>query len=165
MNTRFRSARAALGLAGVLMAAAMPASATEAAAPAPAPEASSMPAAAPVPLVRQAPLAPVDALAVIEGASPPQVLDVRSADEFAAGHVPGAVLIPHDELAVRLAELDKARPVLVYCRSGRRSTIAEDLLAAEGFQVRQIDGSWLRWQEEKLPVQMPGSEPETEDAE
>ena len=165
MNTRFRSARAGLVLAGVLMAAAMPASATEAASPAPAPEASSMPAAASVPPVRQAPLAPVDALAVIEGASPPQVLDVRSADEFAAGHVPGAVLIPHDELAARLAELDKARPVLVYCRSGRRSTIAEDLLAAEGFQVRQIDGSWLRWQEEKLPVQMPGSDPGTEDAE
>jgi rhodanese-related sulfurtransferase len=105
-------------------------------------------------------LSPAEALAAIEGDAPPQVLDVRTADEFAQGHVPGARLIPHDELEARLAELDPQRPVLVYCRSGRRSTIAEELLLANGFQVRQIDGSWLRWQEEKMPVQAPAQEQE-----
>lgn len=103
-------------------------------------------------------LPPAEALAVIQGENPPQVLDVRTAEEFAQGHVPHAVLIPHDQLEARLAELDRERPVLVYCRSGRRSTIAEDLLIAKGFKVRQIEGSWLRWQEEKLPVEMPAAE-------
>lgn len=103
-------------------------------------------------------LPPAEALAAIQGENPPQVLDVRTDAEFAEGHVPGAVLIPHDQLEARLAELDRERPVLVYCRSGRRSTIAEDLLLAKGYEVRQIEGSWLRWQEEKLPVEMPATE-------
>ena len=78
---------------------------------------------------------------------------MRTAEEFAQGHLPSATLIPHDELAARLAELDRDRPVLVYCRSGRRATDAEKVLAANGFDVRQIEGSWLRWQEESLPVE------------
>ena len=101
----------------------------------------------------RAPIAPADAAAAIASDTPPQVLDVRTAEEFAQGHVPTATLIPHDELAARLAELDRDRPVLVYCRSGRRATDAEKVLAANGFDVRQIEGSWLRWQEESLPVE------------
>jgi phage shock protein E len=87
----------------------------------------------------------------------PIVLDVRTAEEFSAGHVPGAVLIPYDELPSRLDELDRSRWVLVYCRSGRRSGIAEKTLEDAGFEVRQIDGSWLRWQAEGLPVNIPPS--------
>lgn len=83
----------------------------------------------------------------------PIVLDVRTPEEFAAGHVPGAILIPHDELPARLGELDRSRWVLVYCRSGRRSGIAEQALEDAGFEVRQIDGSWQRWQAEGLPVE------------
>ncbi len=98
---------------------------------------------------------PAEARHAIDSDAPPQVLDVRTAEEFAQGHVPGAVLIPHDQLAQRLQELDPTRPVLVYCRSGRRSTEAEGVLAANGFDVRQIEGSWLRWQEERLPVERP----------
>lgn len=101
----------------------------------------------------QPPLTPAESLAQIRGEHPPQVLDVRTAEEFAAGHVPDAMLIPHDELAARLGELDRDRPVLVYCRSGRRSTIAETLLLENGFDVRQIDGSWQRWTAEALPVE------------
>jgi phage shock protein E len=110
----------------------------------------------------QPPLSPADAHAAIVAENPPQVLDVRTAEEFAAGHVPGAVLIPHDQLATRLAELDRDRPVLVYCRSGRRSTLAETLLETEGFDVRQIDGSWLRWQAEGLPEEKPVAATPTE---
>lgn len=85
-------------------------------------------------------------------ADAPLVLDVRTPEEYAAGHVPGAVLIPHDQLAGRLSELDRDRWVLVYCKSGRRAGIAERLLAEEGFEVRQIEGSWQRWSAEGLPV-------------
>ena len=101
----------------------------------------------------RAPIAPADAAAAIASDTPPQVLDVRTAEEFAQGHLPSATLIPHDELAARLAELDRDRPVLVYCRSGRRATDAEKVLAANGFDVRQLEGSWLRWQDESLPVE------------
>jgi phage shock protein E len=119
--------------------------------------AATSPATATAPAV-QPPVTPAEAQALIESDSPPQVLDVRTAAEFAEGHVPGATLIPHDELAGRLDELDRDRPVLVYCRSGRRSTLAEKELLAAGFDVRQIDGSWLRWQEEKRPVETPSKE-------
>ena len=64
----------------------------------------------------------------------PLLLDVRSPEEFAAGHVAGAVNIPHDQLASRLSEVEAAgRPwVLVYCRSGKRATSAEAVLNPPG---------------------------------
>ena len=62
------------------------------------------------------------------------LLDVRSADEFAAGHLRGALNVPVQELNQRLAELGaKDRPVAIYCRSGRRSAVAAQLLRAAGF--------------------------------
>lgn len=85
----------------------------------------------------------------------PIILDVRSQAEFDAGHVPGAVLIPHDQLAGRLAELDRERWVLVYCKSGRRAAMAEEVLVKNGFDVRQIEGSWNRWSAEGRPAQTP----------
>ncbi len=87
----------------------------------------------------------------------PLLLDVRSPEEFAAGHVPGAVNIPHDQVAARLGELDKSRWVLVYCRSGKRAGAAEGVLADAGFDVRQIEGSWLRWESEGRPVAVPAA--------
>lgn len=85
----------------------------------------------------------------------PLLLDVRTPEEFAQGHLPGAVLIPHDQLAARLDEIDRDRWVLVYCRSGKRASTAQDILEDAGIEVRQIEGSWLRWQEEDRPVQVP----------
>lgn len=85
----------------------------------------------------------------------PLLLDVRSPEEFAQGHLPGAVLIPHDQLADRLAEIDRDRWVLVYCRSGARADKAQDILEDAGIEVRQVQGSWLRWQEEGRPVVVP----------
>lgn len=63
------------------------------------------------------------------------VLDVRTPAEFAEGHVSGAVLIPHDEIAERWQEIAAYRdqPVVVYCRSGRRSELAIDVLREKGF--------------------------------
>ncbi len=98
---------------------------------------------------------PAAAIEMSGRADAPLVLDVRTPAEFAAGHVPGAVLIPHDQLASRLSEIDGDRHVLVYCRSGARAGQAEQVLADGGFEVRQIQGSWLRWQSEQQPVQSP----------
>jgi rhodanese-related sulfurtransferase len=64
------------------------------------------------------------------------VVDVRSAGEFESGHVPGALNIPYDQVAARSAELGaKGKPVLLYCRSGRRSGIAAAELNKQGFSA------------------------------
>ena len=61
------------------------------------------------------------------------VLDVRTREEYDSGHIPGAALFPYDALAASFAEPDKARPIVVYCRSGRRSAIAAETLAGMGY--------------------------------
>jgi len=62
-------------------------------------------------------------------------VDVRSADEFNAGHVPNAVNIPHTEIADRIGEVttDKDSRIYLYCRSGRRASFALDTLEQMGF--------------------------------
>jgi rhodanese-related sulfurtransferase len=62
-------------------------------------------------------------------------LDVRTEAEYQAGHVPGAILLPVEQLEQRWQELERYRdqPLVVYCRSGRRSAIAVRLLADKGF--------------------------------
>jgi phage shock protein E len=84
------------------------------------------------------------------------VLDVRTPEEFAAGHVPGAVNIPHDQLPNRIAEITNAKhkDVVVYCRTGRRAAIAEETLAAQGFKsVMHLEGDMLKWNEEQRAVE------------
>ncbi len=63
------------------------------------------------------------------------VIDVRTAAEYAAGHIAGAQNIDVEaaDFASRIATLDATAPVLVYCRSGRRSAIAAEQMAAAGF--------------------------------
>lgn len=90
------------------------------------------------------------------------VLDVRTPEEFAAGHVVGARNIPHTQIAERLAELGDARErdLVVYCRSGRRSELALEALRAAGFtRLFHLDGDWLRWSAEKLPAAMAPAQP------
>lgn len=74
------------------------------------------------------------------------LLDVRQDFEYAEGHLPGAVLIPLPELAERASELDPELPLLVYCRSGKRSLAGANLLAGLGFgQVMSLDGGITAW--------------------
>lgn len=83
------------------------------------------------------------------------VLDVRNADEFAAGHMRDAKHIPLADLGNRIGELDKAkgRPVIVVCQSGARSDKAVRQLAAAGFtEVWSLDGGIAAWQAAGLPV-------------
>jgi rhodanese-related sulfurtransferase len=61
------------------------------------------------------------------------LLDVRTSEEYADGHIPGSVLKPYDEIADSFVEVDKSRPVAVYCRSGRRSAIAVETLRGMGY--------------------------------
>lgn len=76
-----------------------------------------------------------------------RVVDVRTPEEYAEGHVPGALNIPFDELALRHGEIGPpATPVLLYCRSGRRSAIAADTLAAQGFSAVWDMKTWRAWQ-------------------
>jgi rhodanese-related sulfurtransferase len=81
------------------------------------------------------------------------VLDVREPWEFAAGHVPGAILIPLGQLAARVGELPQDRPLFVICRSGNRSVTASQLLVAAGKRdVRNVEGGMIAWQSAGLPV-------------
>ena len=95
-------------------------------------------------------IAPDELAARIEAGDAPTILDVRTPEEFAAGHLPGAINIPHTELAGRLDELDFARDseIVVHCQSGRRASQAEAVLLEAGFEdVRDLDGHMAAWRE------------------
>jgi rhodanese-related sulfurtransferase/DNA-binding transcriptional ArsR family regulator len=82
------------------------------------------------------------------------VLDVRPAEEYAAGHIPGAISIPVDQLADRLSELPTDVEVAAYCR-GAFCVLADDavrLLTAGGLQARRLDQGMLEWRLAGLPV-------------
>jgi rhodanese-related sulfurtransferase len=82
------------------------------------------------------------------------VLDVRPAAEHAAGHLPGAVSIPVDELQRRLAELPADREIVAYCR-GPYCAFAHDALALlrqEGFSARRLEDGLPEWQAAGLAV-------------
>ena len=84
------------------------------------------------------------------------VLDVRTPQEYAEGHVPGAVNVPQDQLASRLAEVPKDKDVVIYCRSGRRSALAADVLAANGYsRLSHLEGDMNAWIEKGRPVAKP----------
>jgi rhodanese-related sulfurtransferase len=86
----------------------------------------------------------------------PLLLDVRSEKEFAAGHVPGAINIPFDALPDRIAELAdyKAKPVVLYCESGRRAGIAAATLHDAGFsELQHMSGDMAAWRSAGLPIE------------
>lgn len=72
------------------------------------------------------------------------LLDVRSPAEFQMGKLPGATNIPVHALGARIDELDPARPIVVYCRSGARSSRAASMLRGRGFEVHDLGpaGAW-----------------------
>ena len=79
----------------------------------------------------------------------PVILDVRTPAEFAAGHIPGAVNVPHDQIGARLDELAGARDreVVVYCRSGKRAALALDVLGQHGFKhLAHLQGDMPGWE-------------------
>lgn len=86
------------------------------------------------------------------------ILDVRTQAEYETGYIKGAVLIPVAELEGRLNELDKERQTLVYCKSGRRSATASEILVENGFQkVYNMEGGILAWMDAGYPIVLPPS--------
>jgi rhodanese-related sulfurtransferase len=73
------------------------------------------------------------------------VVDVRQPDEYLGGHVPGAVLIPLNDVPERFGELPTDREVLVVCRSGGRSHVASEFLLANGVRAVNVAGGTLAW--------------------
>ena len=70
------------------------------------------------------------------------LIDVRTPEEFASGHIDGAINLPYDQIDAKnsaVAAIDKGRSILVYCRSGRRSAIARDNLQQLGYR-QVLDG-------------------------
>ena len=82
------------------------------------------------------------------------VLDVRPAEEYAAGHLKGAVSMPHDELKRRLAELPNDRRIVAYCRGPYCVYAAEavKVLRVRGFDARRVDSSVAEWRAQQVPI-------------
>jgi rhodanese-related sulfurtransferase len=90
----------------------------------------------------------------LQDGDPMVVLDVRPAAEYAAGHLPGAVSIPVDELRRRLAELPADREIVAYCR-GPYCAFAHEAVAVlreEGFSARRLEDGLPEWQAAGLAV-------------
>jgi rhodanese-related sulfurtransferase len=82
-----------------------------------------------------------------------QLIDVREFVEYAAGHAPQARLIPLGQLDRRSGELDRTRPVVILCKSGKRAAAAADKLAAAGFEkLSVVQGGTDAWIAAGLPV-------------
>lgn len=73
------------------------------------------------------------------------LIDVREDVEVVEGMIPGAVHIPLGEVAERTAELDSAKPYILVCRGGVRSAKACELLAAQGFDVTNLEGGMMAY--------------------
>jgi phage shock protein E len=90
------------------------------------------------------------------------VIDVRTPAEYAAGHVPGAINVPHDQVKARLPELDslRDRDLVVYCKSGWRAGLALEALASAGFtHLWHLDGDMEAWTASGRPVEKPAPSP------
>jgi NADPH-dependent 2,4-dienoyl-CoA reductase/sulfur reductase-like enzyme/rhodanese-related sulfurtransferase len=82
------------------------------------------------------------AAAALAAPEPPLLLDVRTASEYAAGHIPGALHVPVDDLRQRLDELPRGRPVIAYCQVGQRGYLATRILLQAGYNVRNLAGGY-----------------------
>jgi rhodanese-related sulfurtransferase len=83
------------------------------------------------------------------------VLDVRPPEEYASGHVPGAVNVPLKELEERLKELPHEQEIVAYCR-GPHCVLAFEAVARlreHGFQARRLEDGFPEWREAGLPVE------------
>jgi ArsR family transcriptional regulator len=87
------------------------------------------------------------------------VLDVRPADEYALGHLPGAVSVPLRELEKRVGDLDKQKEVIAYCR-GPYCVLSYEAVAAlrsRGFKVRRLEDGYPEWRAAGLPFEQGAS--------
>lgn len=90
---------------------------------------------------------------VAEGA---QLVDVRADHEWEAGRIEGAAHLPLADLARRAGELDRERPVVLYCRGGNRSSMAAEALSEAGFDAVKLREGIVGWEDEGLPLEPEG---------
>ena len=87
----------------------------------------------------------------------PLILDVRTPEEYSAGHISGAINIPHNMLAARIDELSdyKNEKIVVHCQSGRRAGLAEGVLREAGYnKILHLEGDMAAWRENELPLEL-----------
>ncbi len=87
--------------------------------------------------------------------STPHILvDVRTPEEYNDGHIKGAINIPFDEIKQNQDKLNKLKgaTLVVYCRSGRRASLFEQSLQAQGFNLLHLNGDMQLWQKNKMPL-------------
>lgn len=96
---------------------------------------------------------------MLDGADPPQILDVRTRAEFEAGHIEGAISVPLGQLEEHLDALppdalpvDRARPVVAICLTAHRSIPAVRMLSRRGYRAAQLRGGMLAWRRADLPT-------------
>ena len=86
---------------------------------------------------------------------PFMLLDVRTPEEYAEGHIKGAVLIPVQQLQQRISEVPKDKQVYVYCRSGVRSVRASKMLVKAGYtRIENVQGGFMAWKDAGYPVEV-----------
>jgi rhodanese-related sulfurtransferase len=81
-----------------------------------------------------------------------QLIDVRTPQEYAEGHVPGAMNLPMEQAEARLNDLQRHDPVVLICQSGRRASMACELLKAHHSGLSVLEGGTKAWVEARLPV-------------
>jgi rhodanese-related sulfurtransferase len=82
-----------------------------------------------------------------------QLIDVRTAAEHEAGHIGGDRWIELNDLPSQAATIDQDRPIIFYCRSGGRSSMATDALQNAGYDAHNMAGGLLEWSASELPLE------------
>ncbi len=99
-------------------------------------------------------ISPAELSARRESGAAPVVIDVRTPEEYAAGHIPGAVNLPFDQVARRIVEIDTPHGVALYCMVGPRARKGESALVAAGYEkVLHLEGGLAAWQAAGFPVE------------
>lgn len=93
----------------------------------------------------------------LEAQPRPFLLDVREPEEFRAGHIAGATLIPLRELGHRANELPRDREIICVCHSGNRSSSATRHLISVGYQALNLRGGMIAWSYSNLPIKQGAS--------
>lgn len=92
-------------------------------------------------------LSPMEVWSALHQPQPPVVIDVREPREFQRGHIPGARLLSLSKLDAQQLHLDREAPIVLVCRTGRRSRIAAQMLSAAGYRnVRNMEGGMVAWE-------------------
>lgn len=101
-------------------------------------------------------LKPVEFSSWLKRSNNVQLVDVRTSEEFETGHLRNAqnIDLKSEDFKRMILRLDKKRPVLVYCRSGKRSVKAAKIIKNEGFvKIINLEGGILEWENSGLPIE------------